>query len=225
MKNKIFIAIIVVIVLGAVGVSIVTKGSFVEDLSINNIENYYDYNVNLYDNNEENPYFENTLTTFEELVEASELVIKVKMSNYRKKVTQATLTTVNVEAVLKGELQTNEILLYEPAFFWPYVDDPNTGNYSTGGYQLMQEGKEYILFLQSLKSPEGYNLSEDEKRSFLPVSELYGKIPIKSNWVPVVITNEVTTYKDIKDSEILTWENDFLQNYIEIKKKVEEAYE
>lgn len=224
MKNKIFIAIIAVVVLSAVGVSLITKGSFVDDLSIDNIENYYGYNVSLYTDNKDNPYFKNNLTNFEELVDASELVIKAKMINVREKVAQATLTKVYVEKVLKGELYKNEIFLYEPAFFWPYIDNPNTGNYTTGGYQLMQEGIEYILFLQSLKSPKGYKLSKDEKRSFLPVSELYGKIPINSNWDPVVITNEEATYKEVVDSEILTRKKGHLQNYIEIKKIVEEKY-
>ncbi|MBO0588367.1 MULTISPECIES: hypothetical protein [unclassified Sporosarcina] len=224
MKNKIFIAIIAVVVLSAVGVSLVTKGSFVDDLSIDNIENYYGYNVGLYTDIKDNPYFENNLTNFEELVDASELVIKAKMINVREKVTRATLTKVYVEEVLKGKLHTNEILLYEPAFFWPYMDNPNTGSYSTGGYQLMQEGREYILFLQSLKSPKGYKLSKDENSSFLPVSELYGKIPIKSNWNPEVITNDEATYKEVVDSEILTREKGSLQNYIEIKKIVEKKY-
>lgn len=225
MKNKIFIALIAIIVLGGVGVSLVTKGSFAEDLSINDIENYDGFNINLLNTNEENLYFENSLTNFDELVEASELVIKAQMINEREKVTQATLTPINVKEVLKGDLQTDEIYLYEPAFFWSYIDDPSNGNYLTGGYQLMQEGKKYILFLQSLKSPKAYNLSEKEERSFLPLSEMYGKIPLQSDWKPKVIDHNLGIYKDIEDFEILTTEESVLQNYKQLAERVRGMYE
>lgn len=224
MKSKIFIVLITIIILSAIGASILTKESFIDDLSIDNIENYYDYNVNLYPDIKDTPYFNNNLVDFEELVDSSELVIRAKMIKTSEKVSQATLTKVYVEEVLKGKLHTNEILLYEPAYFWSYIDDPYTGTYLTGGYQLMQKDKEYVLFLQSLKSPKRYNLSENEKISFLPISELYGKIPISSDWNPIVLTNNETIYKEVVEHEILTLETETLHNYIEIQKIVEEKY-
>lgn len=224
MKNKIFYSIIAIVIIIAVRISLDTKASFVDDLSIDNIESHYDYSVRLLTDISRNPYFENTLVDFEELVDSSELVIKAKMNNSREKVAQATLTEIHVVDVLKGKIQTDNILLYEPAYFWPYIDDPNAGTYSTGGYQLMQKGEEYILFLQSLKSPKGYKLSEDEKISYLPVSELYGKIPINSKWKPTVIVNDEVAYREVVNNDILTREKDILLNYIKIKEIVKGKY-
>lgn len=225
MKNKIFFSIIAILIIIAVRISLDTKASFEDDLSIDHIDKHYDYSVRLHTDILENPYFENSLVDFEELVDSSELVVKAKMNKSREKVAQATLTEIHVEEVLKGRIQTNEILLYEPAYFWPYIDDPSTGTYATGGYQLMQEGDEYILFLQSLKGPKEYKLSEEEKKSYLPVSELYGKIPIKSNWTPAVIADDDVAYREVVNNDILTREKDLLLNYIKIKKIVEEKYQ
>ncbi|MGZ4134997.1 MAG: hypothetical protein ACXVC1_06535, partial [Tumebacillaceae bacterium] len=107
------------------------------------------------------------------------------------------------------------VYLYEPSYFG------GLSYFVTGGYNIMQEGQEYIVFLKHLKVPSGYHYKDDEDISFMPVSSLYGKYPLQSKRnTHVVSENTEDSYYQVKDFDILTQEESTLKKYEEFKRLV-----
>ena len=86
-----------------------------------------------------------------------------------------------------------KLFFIEPAYFIKWIDDHKNGYFNSSGYQLIQDGSKYILFLSHLKAPNGYHWSAEEKRSFLPVSQLYSKYPLNDDMNLEARLMDVTT--------------------------------
>ena len=228
MKNRIFLVLFCLIILVGVGVSVSTKASINSNSDLGNLDGYSDFTLNLSEiegMDIENPYFNEVINSVSELESQSKLIVKVSKIVKREQVSRATLTTVKVDEVIKGDLDVDEILIYEPSYFWTYQDDKSQGYFPTEGYQIMQDGNQYVLFLQGLKVPEAYRMSDEEKRSYLPISQQYGKFPVESSeWEPQIVKSDGMIYEDFQVFELLTKKEKVLQRYLELKNEVIETY-
>lgn len=174
-------------------------------------------------------YFNEDIQTIEDLESKADLIVIVTNVKERELVKQATKTTLEIDEVLKGDLKSgDEIILYEPAYFIKWIDDHKNGYFNSSGYQLIQDGSKYILFLSHLKAPNGYHWSAEEKRSFLPVSQLYSKYPLNDDMNLEAGLMDIDqlweTWGQVQYFEVLTDDDEILNHYISLKNQVLTKY-
>lgn len=91
----------------------------------------------------------------------------------------------------------------------------------------MEEGKEYYVFLQKLKTAEGYKMSDQEKDTYLPSTASYSKYPVQEGDVEVLnkkrLNNGGYSYGEIQNEEIITSDQKILLRYNKIKEEVLKA--
>ncbi len=185
-------------------------------------ENLREYQVRLNDV-EEYDNFTSSAEDYKELEKMSDLIVKVSATNERKLFPHTvTKTKVIIEEVYKGEAKKGQsVFIYEPAFFSYYMSKSFE---SIGGYQLMENGKEYFLFLRKLDVSEGYKMSDKEKNTYLPSAVSYSKFPVQEGEVKTVnkqrLDNGGYRYGEILDLEIITSKKEILSKYKRIKEEV-----
>lgn len=226
--TKIFVFTIVALVGIAFIFGQVTRNSFDLNhkiLSLDEFQHFQIGSLNYWQTN----YFNDDIQTLEELEAASDLIVTVGEVRERELVKQATKTTLVIDKVLKGDANSgDEIILYEPAYFIKWMDDHQNGYFDSSGYQLIQDGNQYILFLNHLQAPLGYKWSEEEKRSFLPTSQLYAKYLLNTdtelNTQLIDESQSLKTWGQIQDFEILTQDRQILNHYIQLKNQILTKY-
>ncbi|MBO8170240.1 MAG: hypothetical protein H0Z35_13855 [Thermoanaerobacteraceae bacterium] len=172
----------------------------------------------------------NDWKSFQQLKKEAEYVLKIKKIGESKYQYQTVLSKVQVINVYKGDqsLVGKYIYIYEPSFF----DFKNKFYFVTGGYNIMLSNKEYIVFLNKRKFPEGYKPDAVEQNSFLFTtnngsSNALGKYLLNNNFQSEVLdlSNErYIQYDDIRDLEVIATEKDQLEYYNNFKKQVLESY-
>ncbi|OXM16587.1 hypothetical protein [Paenibacillus herberti] len=221
------LAVIIFLVAGALVAGYKTKASFNSNVELGDYLEHSDMILSLDESQEYSSiYFDNTIQSVEDLSAKSELIIKAKPSNDRKNFTQAVRSMIEVLEVYKGnkQIEGTNLYLFEPSHFY------GKNYFSLGGYQLMQKDKEYILFLKSLKKPTNYSYSEDEAKSYMPVSSYYGKFPIQHNndSASYLLTRDELDngipYSKIQSWDVLTSKEEVLLRFIEIKQAVILSY-
>jgi len=224
-NTKIFIMVLACITMLCLIIGIVTRNSYVGYRTFKEMaetENLQEYSVQLSDAKEYD-YFAASVENYEDLEKISDVIVKISVTNERKLFPHTTTKTkVIVEEVWKGEVQTGQpIFIYEPAHF-SYIVSKSFE--SIGGYQLMEEGKEYYLFLQNLNAPEGYSLSKKEKNSYLPSTASFSKFPVQEGEVKLAdkqrLNRDQYHYGEIQNLEIITSKETVLSKYKEIKECV-----
>lgn len=72
-------------------------------------------------------------------------------------------------------------------------------------FLLFSKGeKDILIYFHSLfKGSNNYNLSEEKQRSFLPLSKVYEKTSLETNWEPKIVNDNVVVYK--KSSNFNYW--------------------
>lgn len=166
--------------------------------------------------------------SLDELEKKASIIVRVKVENERKMYLQAVKTKVKVLEVYKGELQINsDIFVYEPSNLLCISYSAYT---CCGGYQLMQQDTEYVMFLRNLDKPEGYSYRGDEEISYLPISCLYGKYSVKETGkTPTVISeddicNQKYTYSEISQYPVLCTTEEELNSYKTLLEQVKQKY-
>lgn len=215
--TKIFFAVWSVVLVLAIGVGLMTRFSFAQDIEVGkHMEQPDQYTVNLSDDEEfTGIYFDNEMKDLTQLKERSALIVKVKVSNERLNYMRAILSGVDVLDVYKGNVKKGDrIYVYEPSNF--YLES----YFVEEGYNVMQDGQEYILFLKHLPIPDGYKYKGKEAISFLPVSTLYAKYPLSSKNETKVLdrqkllySDEGVSYASVQTYDILTTEPKKLKQY------------
>lgn len=224
-SNKIYLAFLGIVIFLSIGVGVLTRFSYVqEDVSVGNYLDEADkYKVSL----DEDPkyleiYFDNMIDNLSQLKEESDVIVKVRASIERLNYMRAILSRVDVLEVYKGSdvKKGDHIYLYEPSNF-----SAASFYYVMGGYNIMQSGQEYIVFLKHLKIPEGYRYKGNEAVSFVPISTYYGKYPMNGIGTPNLINEDLIkkgaiTYDDVKDFDLITTNKDILAKYNAFKEEV-----
>lgn len=202
----------------AICFGIITKKSFKEtkiDLESAQMNNAY---VSM---NEESfvDYFENNIEDLSELISASDLIIIGNADGERQSYRGAVKTKIKVNTIIENKSLVadlpNEIFIYEPNNF--HFDT----YMSMEGYNLMQNNKDYILFLRHIEAPMGYNYKNDEIITFIPTSTYYGKYEMENDEFPeAILLKREIMYKDVKDQAILTEKQEIINKYNEIRNDI-----
>ncbi|WP_202077778.1 hypothetical protein [Caldalkalibacillus salinus] len=223
-RKKIYLILIVSVMLVSVLTALLTKSSFASNEEFNDLSEYEDALVTVTSNDSfTSIYFNNNIKDVKELWQQADTVVRGVPLEPRKHLHQATFTPLQVSIVLKGELKENVINIYEPSDI-DFTSQKLSFYYSRSGYLLMENDREYILFLKKLPVPEGYEKSEEEERSYLPLSTLYAKYPVGSTWEGDIISSESSdfTLKDVYGYDILTRDDQILSKYLDFRNQLEQ---
>ena len=162
------------------------------------------------------------VSNYSELEKSSELIAKVKVTDDRKLYSNTINTKVVLEEIYKsdGNLAKNDnIYIYEPAYFEEEFEIYD----SQDGYQLMESGKEYYVFLNGIKTAEGYKKSEKEKITFLPSTTKFSVYSTDNKEQKVLNQEKIDgdeeryKYGEIKNLNILTSSKSELETYENIR--------
>lgn len=151
--------------------------------------------------------------------------LRVKVLKERKLYRDVTETKVKIEKVYKSSDHRKEnetIWIDEPAAFMKSYGEVYD---SVEGYQLMNNGEEYDVFLNSEKTVRGYEKSEREKRIYLPSTTKYSIYPVKNHKQKEILSqkkldNGEYSYGKIKNYYILTTKLEELKQYMENRKEL-----
>lgn len=184
MNNKTIICIMAVILIIAIAVGLITRFSYVDDLS----------QMEYMDNDEKRTeliaelngvYIDDKIDSIEDLVETADVIVKVTVSPDYDRVynTDMTISYVDIIDIYKGDIEGKTASVIEPIFY--FAD----GDYiaSINGYSWMKEEEEYILFLTKLKDA---HLGNDEY-IYIPTTARYSKYSINS---PDDLTKSILGY-------------------------------
>ena len=160
-----FILLFVPFLLFALALGVVTKRSWIDNLDANaQIQAGDTRYLNLSDDEEyERGYLTPDAADEDSLKEVSEYILKVELNGKRINFSQSILSQVKVLQVYKDKddiLPGDEVIVYEPCSF-----RYDMLYYSLGGYNIMQEGKQYLLFLRYARQSH-LNPSQKGRGSF-----------------------------------------------------------
>lgn len=215
-KHK-FLTIIILIVIILFGISINMKIHF-NSIKQEVDENFTDFqfwatntNVKYYDE----------VDSIEKLFDEAPIIAKVKMTGEKEYLNQCILSTVELINVYKNDsnlnLENKNIYIYEPV----HVLQNNLTMYSTQGYIPMLKDEEYIVFLKSIKVPEGYKMSEKEKISFIYYNAKWGKYCSKGIEPYIIDEKDVNLkYEDIKNNNVILSSDDYNNLYSDYIDKI-----
>lgn len=224
LKLKLYSIALILVFVSALIYGVFTKMSFYDDRQVGNLNDYAHFSIALFEDNPEE--FNENIKTIKDLENISDVIVKVKNVNKRESKSRAILSTVAVKEVIEGELLSNEILIYEPAYFFRFKNEIMNGRFSTDGYQLLNGDEEYIMFLKKMEFPAGYKPTLEEEQTYVPISMLYGKFPAERFPNPFLYEGDEIIYefKDIIHCDILSSDKDKIDLYINLTGEVQASY-
>lgn len=215
-KHAGFTIIVSLIIISSILIGLKTKQSF--NFSKNsdiNIDNYIVYN-----SRDLSGYY-SEINGKDDLVEKSEVILKVAMTNSREMVTRATLSKVKVVSVLKGKIPNeNDIYIYEPY----NIRTDNSSIYTYTGYLPMRSGEEYIVCLKQLEVPNGYKKTDKQEKSYMFINPIWGKYNV--NDLSIYVTNnldENMKLGDVKTKDVFMLQSE-VPKYTEIQKSLRKQF-
>ncbi|MCY6959657.1 hypothetical protein [Clostridium brassicae] len=120
-------------------------------------------------------------------------IVKGKTTSHREVLSGAVLTEITVLDVLKGNIDSKNIYIYEPIAIH---NNNNVAMLSTfEGYNFIKDDKTYIFCLNELEK-KYYNIyTKGKKNIFMYSTPFYGKFPLKynSNDFAIIDEKEFTT--------------------------------
>lgn len=216
--NRICILIMTLAIAAALVVAGMVRASFV-DIQNMNLDDLLEYKVS-----GGGPLYEEDIS-FSKLVADSEVIVKVVASE-RKFLQGTSLTGVKVISVYKGDsdLANSTIYVFEPCYF----DFEGRLFFAYGGYNFMKYGEEYILFLKKwpymdymrynpfYRNKDIYMLSHNRGiDKYCTAGVLFDK---------VLSREQEYCYGQIAEYEVITYSQEELNKYNEIKKQVLEQF-
>ena len=190
-------------------------------------ENLSKYQLQIMETNNESVFLKTK--NLKKIKKQSDEFLRVKVLKERKLYRDVTRTKVKIEKAYKSfdhRKEKETIWIDEPAAFMKSYGEIYD---SVEGYQLMNDGEEYDVFLNSEKVIRGYKKSENEKRSYLPSTTKYSIYPVKNRKQKEILSqkkldNGEYSYGKIKNYYILTTRLEELKQYMENKKELKQVY-
>ena len=224
-REKKFILLFVPFLVFVFVVGMVTKRSWMDNLDANaQIQAGETRYLNLSDDEEyERGYLTPDAADEDSLKEVSEYILKVELNGKRINFSQSILSQVKVLQVYKDKddiLPGDEVIVYEPCSF-----RYDMLYYSLGGYNIMQEGKQYLLFLRYVRKSH----LNPRQKGLVPVNAKFSKFEVSETEKGTLldmqkVRAETLSYTDIKNREILTDKPDILEHYFALKRKFLQSY-
>lgn len=221
-KNHLFISIIILLSLLSIATAITVRASLVDDINFNEIKNEVDdYIVNYYkDKVYGMQYFNYDIDNFKKLKKESKFILKVKLSGNRKNLYGTVLSEIEVLKVYKGDSisKGDKVYIYEPSYIYGET------YHSIEGYNLMLTNNEYIIYVNELKTPDGYRKTRIQEKSYMFTSLQFAKFSTNTNNINEVYNlldfdNGDIKYRDIKHDEFIVTDKKELDIYNNIKKQ------
>ena len=226
-NTKIYFIGILVLISVTIGYAFVTKNSFTGDYYLNKIKKQYNLDDFVYSNIEDGEYFNESISTLDELEKSSDLIVKVKPDDGK-------LFYNSIERPVKiidiyrdnDSLKKGDTIYIQEPFSISYLKGMESMN-SEKGYVLMNSNQEYILFLKHLDKVDGYKYKDNEKITYVPVSTRLSKYCRQER--PLLVNESKIDagklyYKDFKSTSAIFINDDEWNRYNEIALKVYDKY-
>ncbi|WP_339228941.1 hypothetical protein [Aeribacillus sp. FSL K6-2833] len=227
-KKVSFIFIPIIMIIFMVVIGILTRNSYINDVDVNKYFNdkELNYTISKYEEDITKVFtkFE-SLKNLDELEKESPIIVKAKVDSKSPRIRYylTTLTTVKVLNVYKGKISNDFISVFEPIDIIDAVDSAGTVN-SVDGYNWMDKEKEYILFLRPLKDSH----YSDDSVVYLPTTTVLSKYQIDESKVSLLdedkMLNGSLKYADIKNQEVVLYEDQYVDKFNNFKRDVLNKY-
>lgn len=170
--------------------------------------------------------------TFESLCKKSSLIIIVEPTEDREISKGGYIVSqVTVESIIKGNKSVNhnqKIYVYENSkinyFEWDNSPETLTLNNDlillTGVTNILQTGKQYLIFLKELDMSPYYKFTEKESNSYMYADKNYSQFPVKMNNYIVLDPEKTYQYKDLIDYDCISPSEELYQKYKSLYEKV-----
>lgn len=226
-NTKLYFTGLLVLISVTIGYAFVTKYSFTGDYYLNKIKKQYNLDDFVYSNIEDSEYFNESISTLDELEKSSDLIVKVKPDDgklfYNSIERQVKIIDIYRD---KDSLKKGDTIYIQEPFSISYLKGMESMN-SEKGYVLMNSNQEYILFLKHLDKADGYKYKDNEKITYVPVSTRLSKYcrqekPLLVN--AFKIEDGELYYKDFKTSSAIFIKTDEWNRYNAIASQIYDKY-
>lgn len=219
--------ILLVLISVTIGYAFVTKYSFTGDYYLNKIKKQYNLDDFVYSNIEDSEYFNESISTLDELEKSSDLIVKVKPDDgklfYNSIERQVKIIDIYRD---KDSLKKGDTIYIQEPFSISYLKGMESMN-SEKGYVLMNSNQEYILFLKHLDKADGYKYKDNEKITYVPVSTRLSKYCRQKKPLLVnasKIEDGELYYKDFKTSSAIFIKTEEWNRYNAIASQIYDKY-
>lgn len=213
-------AVLVLVVLG-IAAGMITRRTFVDNTDLKafvDTNPHVEYcDINYAEDDSLGLVDGDSVESVSDLMADGELVVKVHLDETwnRELYQECVLSKVKVDNVYQGNAEPGEeIYIFEP------VDCVGDFMDCTGGYTLMQEETEYVLFLKKLKNA-GYG---DAEYVYMPQCMTYGKYTygdsVPAKYIDSQDSDKLPAYSDIRDAEVIILDDEQYDKYCRLKKEV-----
>lgn len=194
-STKIFFIFIIGICIICLVIGIKVRAS-IKDLEYKDVRNEaqeYAYDIRGNTNDVDGLSLENIK---DELENKSDAIVTGSFTGKRKILKGCVLSEISVLKTHKGDINLENIYIYEPVFSYLFTEGPFKGIVmSEGGYGLMNEGKEYILFLKEESTSPEFGYLKKSDKAFTYTNNEFGKLSIEYN------KNDYKILKEYKPGE------------------------
>ena len=201
----------------------------IKDLEYKDIKNeaqQYAYDVRGNTNDVKNLSLENIK---DELENKSDAIVTGNFTGKRKIISGCILSEVSILNTYKGDIKLKNIYIYEPVFSYLFTEGSFKGSViSDGGYGLMNEGKEYILFLKEESSSPEFGYLKKSDKSFTYINNEFGKINIEYNKSDYKVLEEYkpgeSRYNEFEGYEQVFSNEEVFEFYNQLREKLLDRY-
>ena len=226
-NTKLYFIGIIALITVTIGLAFVTKNSFTGDYDLNKIKKQYNLENFVYFNIEDSEYFNESISSLDELEKSSDLIVKVKPDDGK-------LFYNSIERLVKiidiysdkDSLKKGDTIYIQEPFSISYLKGMESMS-SEKGYVLMNSNQEYIIFLKHLDKVDGYKYKGNEKITYVPVSTRLSKYCRQERPLLVKeskIDSGKLYYKDFKSSSAIFIKADEWDKYNSISSQVYDKY-
>lgn len=177
------------------------------------------------------------IPSMESLCEQSSVIVIVNPTGNRELSKAGYIVSqVIVESIMKGDLSVDlhqKIYIYENNkinyFVWDNPPETLTINNDlislTGVTNILQVGKQYLVFLKELDLSPYYKFSDKESISFMYVDKNYGQFPLKMSDYIIVDPEKIYKYKDLMHYDCISPSEEHYQKYSSLYEKVKKKFD
>lgn len=185
----------------------------------------YPYVSALSDEDVDKFFLTNELSTYAQIPDRADVIVKCKVNNGQKITSDAFYTPVQISAVYKGNkgLSGHQIQIIEPIT----IDYRQKQLTSLFGYVPLQTGKEYILFLNKKEWDPNKRPSDFENSQYyITTNSAFGVFSAGNQKQVHTIPDNAKSYTAHKvyGTEIFTSGSKILNNYYELKSSIWKKY-
>jgi hypothetical protein len=164
------------------------------------------------------------IRSFEDLADYTQIVVRVRTTGAHSHHVECTLSEVEVLKVYKGNSSLCSAILqvYEPSYFVFFNNHPTSGYFmARNGYALMQDSKEYVLFLERIDLPVGFTLGTEASEIYRVTLDGFGKYDLPNqNEILQIDSGSPLEYHEIMSASFVSDDPDLIALYHQLSAEV-----